>query len=300
MNTILEDLAVKKVLVSDGAWGTFLAQKGMQAGECPELWNIERRDEVLDIARSYIEAGSDMVCTNSFGGSCIKLEHFGMAERAAELNEAAAAISREAAGADKHVFASIGPTGKILMMGDVTEDEMYDAFKEQAVALEKGGADACCIETMAAIDEATIAIRAAKENTSLETICTFTYDKVGEGEYRTMMGVSPTDMAAAILDAGAEIIGANCGHGGEQMIGIVEELRAAAPETPIMVQANAGLPVQTERGVTFPETPQITAGWVPHLLAAGANIVGGCCGTTPDHIRAIVEKVRQINRSGRV
>ncbi|HOZ49528.1 MAG TPA: homocysteine S-methyltransferase family protein [Candidatus Hydrogenedentes bacterium] len=298
MKTVRQILETKRVLVSDGAWGTFLARKGLAAGECPERWNIERRDDVLDIARQYIAAGSDMVGTNSFGGTRFKLQHFGLAGRVGELNEAAAAISREAAGPDRPVFASIGPTGKILMMGDVSEEEIYDAFKEQAMALERGGADAACVETMTAIDEAVLALRAVKENTALEAICTFTFDKVGQDEYRTMMGVSPADMAAAVIEAGAAIIGSNCGQGGEQMIGIVRQLRAAAPDVPIMVQPNAGLPVYTDEGTVFPETPEVTAGWVPALIEAGACIVGGCCGTTPDHIRAIIGVVGDVLSKG--
>ena len=294
MNTIREDIKKKQVLVSDGAWGTFLLQKGMQPGECSELWCVEHPDDVRDIARMYVDAGVDIVMTNSFGGTAFKFEHSGLGGRVAELNRAAAALSREAAGDSVHVLASIGPTGKILMMGDVTEEELYTAFKEQAVALEEGGADACVVETMTALDEGCIGVRAAKENTSLEVIASFTYDtKTAEG-YRTMMGVSPAEMAAATLEAGADMIGANCSLGSDEMVVVVRELRSVAPETPILVQANAGRPLQHDDGrIEYPETPEIMAGNVAALIEAGANIIGGCCGTGPDHIRAIRAAVQK-------
>ncbi len=276
-----------KILVSDGAWGTFLQKKGMKPGECPEEWNLTHPNEVLDIAKSYIEVGADMVETNSFGGSRFKLEHYGLADKTSEINEAAARLSRQAAGDNKWVIASIGPTGKMLMMGDVTEQELYDAFKEQSIALEKGGADAVCIETMSDLDEATLAIRAAKENTKLEVISTFTFSQTGQGEFRTMMGVSPTDAANAAVDAGADIIGANCGNGLERMVTIVKELRAAAPSTPILIHANAGLPQNVNGVDIFPETPSQMSALVKDVVSAGANIIGGCCGTTPEHIKAM-------------
>ncbi len=294
MRSLLSALKENKVLISDGAWGTFLHERGLQPGECPELWNVTHRDDVFAIAKSYIDAGADIILTNSFGGSPIKLDHYGLKDKVKELNEAAAKISREAAGKDHFVLGSIGPTGAMLMMGDVSEQELYDGFFIQADALKAGGADAICVETMSAIDEASIAVKAAKEATGLEVICTFTYErKMGE-HYRTMMGVSPSEMVEAIKEAGADIIGANCGNGFEQMIEIVKDIRNSNKDIPVLVHANAGLP-QYENGKTvFPETPDMMAERVNELIASGANIVGGCCGTTPAHIRALVKEIKRL------
>jgi 5-methyltetrahydrofolate--homocysteine methyltransferase len=287
MQRIVEQVQSGRKLLSDGAWGTFLQQKGLKPGECPELWCVERRADVLDVARRYIDAGCDMIESNSFGGTRFKLDFFGLQGRVAELNRAAAAISREAAGPERHVIASVGPTGKMLLMGDVTEEELKDAFREQLVALEAGGADACCIETMSAIDEACLAIRAARESTRLEVVCTFTFQRTADGGYHTMMGVTPAEAAGAAVEAGAHVVGANCGQGMEQMVGIVSAMRAAVPAVPILVQANAGLPRNVGGVDVFPETPEMTASRVAAVVAAGASIIGGCCGTTPAHIAAI-------------
>ncbi|MDD4425255.1 MAG: homocysteine S-methyltransferase family protein [Mariniphaga sp.] len=292
MGKITEKIKQGKVLISDGAWGTFLQNKGLAIGECPELWNITHPGEVLDIARSYIDSGADMIETNSFGGTRFKLEKFNLADQVFTLNKAAAQISREAAGT-KLVLGSVGPTGKILMMGDVTEDELYEAFKEQACGLEAGGVDAVVVETMSDIDEARIAIKAAKENTQLEVICTMTFEKTVTGEYRSMMGVSPAEMVQPLLDAGADIIGANCGNGIAGMVNIVKEIRKINPLIPVLIHANAGMPVYIDGETVFPEKPEEMAAFIPEIIAAGANIIGGCCGTTPEHICKIKEAVNK-------
>jgi 5-methyltetrahydrofolate--homocysteine methyltransferase len=292
MGKITEALQEGKILVSDGAWGTFLQAKGLKAGECPELWNLEHPEEVFNIARSYIEAGSNMVETNSFGGSSIKLAHYGLEDKAYELNKAAASISRKAAGPDHYVLGSIGPTGKILMMGEINERELFDSFSEQAKGLKDGEADAIIIETMSDIEEARVAIEAAKSATALEIICTMTFEKTQTGEFRTMMGFSPSDMVEQLKTDKIDIIGANCGNGFEDMTGIVREIRKADPDIPILVHANAGIPVYQDGQTVFPESPEQMGAHVHNIIDAGANIIGGCCGTTPAHISKLREMIK--------
>lgn len=294
MSKIIEKIQKGKVLVSDGAWGTFLQQKGLKPSECPEEWNISRADDVFDIAKSYVDAGADMIETNSFGGNYFKLKNYGFEDRVFEINKAAAEISRKAAGSDRFVLGSVGPTGKLLMMEEVTEDELYEAFKEQSIALEAGGADAIVIETMTDLEEARIAVKAAKENTNCDVFCTMTFDKIIGGEYRTMMGISPTEMTETLVEAGASVIGANCGNGIADMIGIVKEIRRANATIPILIHANAGMPHYCDGETTFPESPDDMAGNVKEIAEAGANIIGGCCGTTPDHICKVREVVRSL------
>jgi len=244
--------------------------------------------DVYAVAKSYIDAGADMILTNSFGGSPVKLSHYELENRAEELNEAAAAISREAAGENHFVLGSIGPTGVILMMGEVSEQKLFEGFCIQAEALKKGGVDAICVETMSALDEACLAVRAAKTVTNLEVVCTFTFEKTINGTFRTMMGLSPGDMVNAVKNAGASIIGANCGNGFDQMIEIVKEIRNVDSSIPVLVHANAGKPIILNGKTIFPETPKIMADKARELVNSGANIIGGCCGTTPAHIHALV------------
>lgn len=282
---IRDELKTGKILLSDGAMGTLLQSIGLQPGECPELWNITHRKDLTEIAEAYLNAGSDIITTNSFGGSRFKLSQYGLGDRVSELNQIAASICRDVAGKLKHVAGSVGPTGKMLIMGDVTEEELYDGFREQVIALEKGGADIIIVETMSALDEASLAVKAARENTKCTIIITMSFSKDLKGEYFTMMGVSPAEMVSSMKEAGAHIVGSNCGNGIEDMKGIVKAIRAIDKSIPVIIQANAGTPQFVEGKTVFRESPEMMASFVPELIKAGANIIGGCCGTTPEHIR---------------
>lgn len=295
MKNFIKKLSEDSVLLSDGAWGTMLYEKGLESTECPELWNISNPEKILQIAKSYVDAGANIIETNSFGGSRLKLDMYELGNRTREINIAAAQISREAAGEKAYVFGSIGPTGKILMMGDVSEEEVYEAFREQAMALEEGGANAIIIETMTALDEALIAIKAAKENTSLPIACTFSFEKTINEDYRTMMGVSPKEMLNTLVDSGASIIGANCGNGFDGMIEIANEIRDINKSVFLMIQANAGMPEIINGVSRYKESPTEMSAKLPYLIELNVNIIGGCCGTTPEHISKFAEIIKLNN-----
>lgn len=294
MGTLTKRISEGKILVSDGAWGTFLQSKGLEPGTCPELWNIEHFEDVASIAASYVAAGSDMVETNSFGANLFKLEHFGLGDRAYEINKAAAEASRHGAGSTKVVLGSVGPTGKFLMMGEVTEDALYEAFALQCRGLRDGGADAIIVETMTDLEEAVIAVRAAK-STGLDVVCTMTFDALQDGTYRSMMGIAPAEMVEPLLAAGADVLGSNCGNGTAGMIKITQEIRATNPTVPILIHANAGLPIYQDGITVFPESPADMSSLTLQLIEAGANVIGGCCGTSPEHIKAIGRMVKVKN-----
>jgi len=287
MSLLLDRLKKGKILVSDGAMGTMLQNKGLKVGECPEEWNITHSAEVYAITEDYLKAGSDMVVTNTFGCSRFKLAKFGLEAKVAEFNKAGVVLAKKSAIQYGGIVAgSVGPTGEFMQpLGTVTEDAMYDVFKEQILAQIQGGADAICIETMTSLEEISIAIRAVKENTSVPAIGTMTFDKGIQG-YKTMMGVSIKEAALGLEKAGADIIGTNCGNGIGPMVDIVMEMREYSSK-PILVQANAGIPELINGKTCFRDTPRDMSKKVSALIDAGANIIGGCCGTTPEHIKAI-------------
>jgi methionine synthase I (cobalamin-dependent) len=287
MNThpIIQQLLAQGPVVTDGAWGTQLQARGLAAGEFPDVWNLTRPENVAEVARAYVEAGSRVILTNTFGANRLRLAETGFADRVVAINEAGARLSREAAGNRASVFASMGPTGIMLMAGEANPEEIGEAFREQAAALARGGADGLVVETMSDLAEAKLAVAATKE-TGLPVVACMVFDS-GKEKDRTMMGTSPEEAAAELLEAGVDVIGANCGQGIAGFVKICARLKSAAAGRPIWIKANAGLPELREGKPFYRTTPAEFAVFVPALLEAGANFIGGCCGTSPEFIRAI-------------
>jgi methionine synthase I (cobalamin-dependent) len=284
MHPLIKDLLSQAPVMTDGAWGTEMQGRGLPPGTCPDGWNLSHPEAVEAVARSYVEAGSRIILTNTFGANRFVLEGHGLAEKAAAINRAGAAISKRAAAERALVFGSIGPSGRMLMMEECTEDELHEAFRVQAAGLAEGGADGIVIETMADPAEAVVAIRAAR-TTGLPVVASFVFDS-GADRDRTMMGTTPEQAAAAAGEAGADVVGANCGQGIEGFVTLCARLRAAGP-LPVWIKANAGLPRMVEGQTVYRTSAEVFAARVPALLEAGASFVGGCCGTSPAFIRAI-------------
>jgi len=286
MGVLLDRLAKRKVLVSDGAWGTMLHAKGLGPGDCPEEWNVSHAEDVQSVASAYAQVGSDLILTNTFGGSRIKLAKMGLGDQVAELNEAGARNSLIAA-PDAVIAGSVGPSGEFIEpLSEITAEEMESVFSEQIAAILKAGVKVICVETMTAVEEAACAIRAAKKlDPSTDVICTMTFDETPKG-FRTMMGVSPEQAAVKLSEAGADVVGSNCGNGIKAMVEVTREFRRHT-DKPILIHANAGIPELIDGKTVFRESPTDMAAQIGALTEAGANIVGGCCGTTPEHIAAM-------------
>ncbi len=290
--TLLERIALGELIVSDGATGTYLQQHGLEPGGCPEEFNRSHPDVVRMMARRYFAAGADMVLTNSFGGNRFMLGRYGCEDSVRELNRLAAEHARSQAPTGRYVIGSIGPTGEFLQpLGELTEPEMLDAFAEQVDGLVGGGVDGVVVETMSAMEEAVLAIRAAREHPSLVVMATMTFD-IGPRGCFTMMGVTPERAVAELHDAGAHIVGANCGNGVDVMLEIARHMRAAT-DAPLLVHSNAGIPAVRGGEIVYPEAPEYMAPRLKRLVdETDVNIVGGCCGTNPEHIRALAAAVR--------
>ena len=290
-----------RVLLADGAMGTQLQRAGLESGGCGEAWNIDHPDRVEAIQRAYVDAGSDCLLTNTFGASRIMLARHGDAARAADINRAAVGIARAALGARTgFVFGDLGPFGGLMEpYGEIVRHDVEVAFREQARALVEGGADAIIIETQTALEELEVAIAAAREAGAPVVIGSMAFDRMlEEDDARTMMGVSPEAAAEFMASRGVDILALNCGTGVDVTMAaaIVGRYRAVSG-LPVMAQPNAGQPVLDNYKVIYRETPEEMARGLPALLDAGVAIIGGCCGSTPAHIRRFREILDARRRS---
>lgn len=284
MHPTLERILNAGPVITDGAWGTQLQARGLGLGDFPDAWNLSHPDQVEAVARAYVEAGSQVILTNTFGANRLRMAEQGNAPDVAEINSRGVQISRRAAGNKARVFASLGPSGKLLLSGEIEPEAFRAAFAEQAQALAQAGADALVIETMSDLEEAKLAVQAARA-TGLPVVACMVFDS-GKEKDRTMMGNTPEQAAEALTQAGADVIGANCGQGIEGFVAICRRLHAAT-DRPIWIKPNAGLPVVLQGKAHYSATPADFAGFLPALLKAGARFIGGCCGTNPQFITEI-------------
>ncbi len=283
---LIDRLVARRPVLTDGAWGTEFMAQGLGAGECPDVWNIRFPDRVLALARAYVEAGSRVILTNTFGANRIALERHGLAGRAREINLAGVELSKRAVNGRTSVFGAMGPSGKLLALGEIGEAELRDAFREQAEALAKAGADAIAIETMSDLDEAKLAVEAAR-STGLPVVACMAFDS-GKTKTQTMMGTTAEAAAKTLTGAGADVIGANCGQGIENYLELHKRL-ASATDKPIWLKPNAGEPQIIGDRTAYAQTPAEFAQAAVGLAEAGAAFIGGCCGTSPEFIRALAK-----------
>lgn len=289
----LDRIRAGEVLVGDGAMGTMLLARGLKSGECPEQLNLQEPELLEEIARLYCAAGADVVETNTFGGSPLKLEQYSLADRTEEINAAAVHAVRKSVGDRAYLSASIGPSAQMLEpYGEVSEDTMRANFERQARALAAAGIDLYCVETLTDLNEAIIAVRACKTVSPGTPVCaTMTFDATPRG-YFTIMGNDVPTAANGLEEAGADVIGSNCGNGIKIMVEIARVFQECT-SLPLLIQSNAGLPVIRNGNVTYPETPEYMAEHAQTLIELGVRVIGGCCGTTPEHIAAIRRAVDQ-------
>lgn len=292
MSKFITYLNTRPVLVADGAMGTMLHKAGLLLGVAPERWNLENPDAVRAVHQAYLDAGADLILTNTFGGTPVRLERDNLLEQAYALNMAAAQLAREVVGDQALVLGDIGPTGQILEpLGTLPYAEAVRAFAVQAGALSEGGVDAILIETMSDLGEAIAAIEGTRQATDLPILVTMSFDSKG----RTMMGVKPEKAAETLWGMGVAVIGANCGRTLSETLTAITKMRAAVPEAVLMAKPNAGLPHAEGGELVYEVTPEIMADYARQFVAeAGVKIFGGCCGSTPDHIRAVAAVLKNL------
>ena len=304
---ILQRLASDEVLIADGATGTMLLEAGLPTGTPGEAWILERPEVIMKLHRAYVEAGSQIVLTSTFGGTRARLKAAGLEVQVAEINRRAAELARQVAGDDLYVGGDVGPTGDLMVpLGPLTYEAAVDLFAEQAQALAAGDADCIYIETMSDLNEAKAAVEGARQGCDLPVFCTFSFDTHG----RTSMGVSPTQAAQAMAALGVPAIGANCGHAPEEVLDILPQMRQAALDldaeaiaeataeaTALIAKPNAGLPHLVNRQVVYDATPERMAELACRYVELGARIVGTCCGSSPAHIAAIAAAIHEGGQS---
>lgn len=288
MHTLIAALLREAPVVTDGAWGTQMQARGLAAGECPDAWNLSHPELVEQVPQAYVAAGSRLVLTNTFRANRLALQPYGLADETVRINQAGAEISQRAAAGRAAVFGSIGPSGRLLLTGDVTASELLDCFAEQAAALAAGGVDGLVIETMADVAEAKLALQAAQA-TGLPVVVCMLFDS-GKQKDRTMMGQTAAQAARELTAAGADVVGANCGRGIQSYVEVCRQLRAAT-ELPLWIKANAGMPAADAGQAAYQTTAEEFASYGPALVEAGAAFIGGCCGTAPDYIAALARRL---------
>jgi 5-methyltetrahydrofolate--homocysteine methyltransferase len=283
----LTPLEANPLVVGDGAMGSQLMARGLEPGECGDLWSVDRPDLVVEVQRAYVEAGADYVLTNTFGANGIALEKYGLAGRVEEINAAAVEVARRACQGRALVVGDMGPSGELLEpYGDLTEDDVRVAFALQVEALVGAGVDALICETFESSAELRVVLGAARAGSELPLIASMKFAPEPSGRYRSMMGEGPEELLHVAEGFGCAAVGTNCGQGIETLAPLVGEL-SDLTELPIIVQPNAGMPQLAEGRTVYPEDSSVFARCLPDVYEAGARIIGGCCGTTVEHIRAI-------------
>lgn len=298
MENVLKSLKENHILVCDGAMGSTLMAQGLQAGECPEAWNLKFPDRIRAIHKSYIDVGADIILTNTFGANRKKLKRFNMDSKIKEINRAAIEIAHDARGnSDVYIIADIGPSGDMLKpYGELSEEELYDVYKEQVEILVDSGVDGIILETFSSLEELKVAFDAARFEEDVAVIGSMTFQNTQKGFY-TMMGVDVEKAVVGMANAGCNIIGSNCGISAKDMVTLVKKIKLQIDDlnlldTFIIAQPNAGMPVLEKDKTIFKESPEDFSRHIKDLINAGSNIIGGCCGTTPEHIKAIAKVVK--------